>query len=132
MQTRLLTLIVLVALLLTPGLAAAGMSSDNYRISTTVMSGGGGPMGSANFQANGTTGQASPLIDPLDPPYSTSYDLLTGFWYTTGAGSGCQWDLEPVTGDGDVDGADLAEFVNAFSAGDVESFALVFGQADCF
>ena len=62
----------------------AGMSSDNYRITTTVVSGGGGPMASASYGLNGTLGQPSPLIDPYDPPWSTSYDLLTGFWYTRG------------------------------------------------
>ena len=129
MQTRFL---IAMAFLILAYPAHAGMSSASYRIPTTVMSGGGGPMASAGFQANGTVGQPSPLIEPADPPWSTNYDLLTGFWYTTGAGlDGCRWDIEPVPGDGDVDGADLAELVNAFSAGDVESFARAFGQTNC-
>jgi hypothetical protein len=111
-----------------PAPATAQMSSTNYRITTTVMSGGGTPMGSTTYQMNGTIGQPSPLIDPADPPQSTSYDLLTGFWYTTGAGHGCLYDY---LGDGDVDGADLTEFLNAYSLIEVEGFAMEFGRVDC-
>jgi hypothetical protein len=111
----------------------AGMTSANYRITTTVVSGGGGPMASASYGLNGTVGQPSPLIDPFDPPWSTSYDLLTGFWYTLDAGlEGCRWDIEPEPGDGDVDGADLAEFLNAFDPMNLAAFAAQFGRNDCF
>jgi hypothetical protein len=111
----------------------AQMSSANYQITTTVVSGGGGPMASASFQTNGTVGQPSPLIDPADPPWSTSYDLLTGFWYTLDAGlDDCRWDIEPEPGDGDVDGADLAEFLNAFDPMNLPAFAAQFGRNDCF
>jgi hypothetical protein len=121
-------LTVLVALL--PMTALAAMSSANYRIETTVMSSGGGSMASANYQLTGTLGQPSPLVDdPLFPPSSTSYAMLTGFWYTIGGG--CTWDLEPLAGDGDVDGADLAEFINAFNLADVPSFAGEFGSQGC-
>ncbi|MEE4112417.1 MAG: hypothetical protein V2I40_06350 [Desulfobacteraceae bacterium] len=125
-------LIVLVALLLSllPMTALAAMSSASYRITTTVMSGGGGIMGSAGYQLNGTLGQPSPLVDdPLFPPFSANYELLTGFWYTLDAG--CQWDIEPASGDGDVDGADLAEFINAFNTADLPSFAEEFGRLGC-
>jgi hypothetical protein len=105
------------------------MSSANYRITTTVMSGGGSPMASSSYQLNGTLGQPSPLVnDPLMPPFSDNYEMLTGFWYTLG---GCYWDLEPVSRDGDVDGADLAEFLNAFDAASVPSFAAEFGRIGC-
>jgi len=115
------------------GFAAAGMSSANYRIPTTVMSGGGGPMQSGSYKMNATLGQPSPLIDPALPPQSLSYDLLTGFWYTLGAGlDGCRWDIEPLLGDGDVDGADLAEFINAFDVMHLPAFASEFGRNDCF
>ena len=110
--------------------AVAEMGSKNYRITTSVMSGGGAPMGSASYETDSTLGQPSPLMDPSDPPWSTSYELFPGFWYTLETGvpectlpyfaaafgsvsgdtnynSVC--DFEP---DGDVDGSDLAEFVN--------------------
>jgi hypothetical protein len=41
----------------------AQMSSANYRITTTVMSGGGAPMASTSFQMNSTLGQPSPLME---------------------------------------------------------------------
>lgn len=103
------------------------MSSTNYTITTTVIS-GGGPMASASYQMNGTVGQPSPLIDPVLPPQSTNYDLLTGFWYTIGVGVGCLYDY---LSDGDVDGADLEELANAFSKGELTAFALEFGRTDC-
>ncbi len=127
--------------------AEAQMSSANYRIPTTVMSGGGGPMGSANFQINGTLGQPSPLIDPLDPPWSTHYDLLSGFWYTTGMEppfSLCPADFQP---DGRVDEDDLAilaaSFGQAVAGQDVDDdldmdgqdlweMASEFNRTDCF
>jgi hypothetical protein len=90
------------------------MSSTNYRITTSVVSGGGTPMASANYQMEGTLGQPSPIIDPLLPPQSTNYDLLTGFWYTVGITppfSACPADFEP---DGDVDDDDLAELAAGF------------------
>ena len=110
------------------GMAFGYMSSTNYTITTTVTSGGGGPMSSDSVQMNCTIGQPSPLIDPALPPQSTNYDLLTGFWYTTGAGSGCLYDY---LGDGDVDGVDLAEFMNAYSSSELETFALEFGRVHC-
>jgi len=123
-----LCVIGIIAIINIPHLVFAEMSSTNYTITTTVMSGGGGPMGSANYQMNSTLGQPSPLIDPALPPQSTGYDLLTGFWYTVGADSGCLFDY---LNDGDVDGADLAEFMNAFSSSELESFAMEFGRANC-
>jgi hypothetical protein len=108
----------------------AGMSSDNYRITTTVVSGGGGPMASASYGLNGTLGQPSPLIDPADPLGSTNYEMLTGFWYTLGGG--CRWDIEPLGGDGDVDGADLYEYLNAYDPTTLPAFAAEFGRNDCF
>lgn len=127
--------------------AVAQMSSTSYRIPTTVMSAGGGPMGSANFQLNGTLGQPSPLIDPLDPPWSTHYDLLSGFWYTTGNAlpfSLCPADFQP---DGRVDGDDLAILAASFGQavvgqdvdGDLDmdgmdlwEMAADFNRTDCF
>jgi hypothetical protein len=105
------------------------MSSGNYRITTTVMSGGGGPKGSANFQMNSTFDQPSSSTEQGMDPYSDNYSLLPGFWYTIGAGIGCLYDYFL---DGDVDGADLAEFTNAFSVGELGAFSLEFGGVDCF
>lgn len=51
----------------------AEMGSDNYSIPTSVLSGGGAPMSSGNYQSNSTLGQSSPLTDPTDPPLSTNY-----------------------------------------------------------
>lgn len=45
------------------GLAAAGMSSANYKITTAVVSCGCGAMESANYQMNSTLGQPSPLME---------------------------------------------------------------------
>lgn len=109
---------------------AGGSASKSYAVPTSVFSGGGGPMGSANFNTTGTIGQSSPLMDPADPPYSFNYDLYPGYWYTlegmiacgdlgsftatfgftdTEAGYNIGCDSEP---DGDVDGVDLAGFAD--------------------
>lgn len=107
---------------------AESMQSANFIITTTVVSGGGAPMGSANFQMNSTLGQPSPLMEQGMDPFSDNYGLLPGFWHTLGAGSGCMYDY---LGDGDVDGADLAEFMNAFSSSELEGFAMELGRVDC-
>jgi len=59
-----------------------GMQSDNYRIPTSVFSGGGAPAGSTNYQINSTLGQPSPLMQGDQNPYSDNYDNYPGFWYT--------------------------------------------------
>ena len=59
----------------------AEMTSTNYRIPTTVMSGGSGPMGSTNFQTNSTVGQQSPLLVGDQNPFSDFFDMYPGFWY---------------------------------------------------
>ena len=64
--------------------AIAQMSSRHFRITTAVLSGGEGAMSSTSFQITSTIGQSSALLDPADPPYSESYDLYPGFWYTIG------------------------------------------------
>jgi len=136
-------------LMLIPVQTVAEMASDNFRITTSVLSGGGAPISSINFKINATMGQPSPLMDPLDPPYSSDYDLYPGFWYTTELES-----VEPCEGDfdtdGDVDGSDLAIFAADFGRtdcsadcpgdfdtdGDVDgsdlaTFAADFGRTDC-
>ncbi len=139
-----LFMVSLMAMFVMPG--AAQMSSTNYRITTTVMSGGGSPMTSSNYQMSGTVGQPSPLVDPALPPQSTNYDLLTGFWYTIGSAppfSACPADFEP---DGDVDNDDLVVLaagfgqsglsVDADEDGDMDGLDLWelvvdFGRTDC-
>ena len=108
----------------------AGMQSANFRIPTSHFPGGGAAMGSADFKMQSSAGQSSPLMDAANPPYSSSYDLYSGFWYTLNAGmancdlaafaaafgsmSGdgnysfmCDFDK-----DGDVDGSDLYDLIN--------------------
>ena len=110
------------------GQGEAQMSSTNYRITTTVMSGGGAPIASTNYQMDSPLGQPSPLMEQGMDPYSENYGLLPGFWYTLDAGSWCIYDY---LGDGDVDGADLAEFLNAYYSSELAAFALEFGRVDC-
>jgi len=111
----------------------AEMQSENYRIPSAVLSGGGAPMSATSYQTNATLGQPSPLSNPADPPFSDSYDLYPGFWYTLVSGpllcgelsnfaqafgttsadsnynTAC--DSEP---DGDIDGLDLADFLQGY------------------
>ena len=86
MKYRCLITVLALILMFTPAQTAAEMSSTNYRITTTVMSGGGAPMGSTNFQMNSTLGQPSPLMEQGMDPYSDNYGLLPGFWYTLQTG----------------------------------------------
>jgi hypothetical protein len=58
--------------------ASAEMSSASYRITSTVMSGGGGTMSSASYQLAGTLGQPS----PLGSSSSASFAIEPGFWHT--------------------------------------------------
>jgi len=62
----------------------AGMVSENYCLSSSVLSGGGNYMSSANYQINSTLGQPSPLPDSDNPPTSANYRLFPGVWYTIG------------------------------------------------
>jgi hypothetical protein len=107
----------------------AEMASENYRIRSSVHSAGGVRTDSTNFQVNGTIGQPSPLMDPLEPPLSDTYDLYPGFWYTIGvSGDACPGDFN---GDGDVDGSDLAEFIFDSGGLGVDIFAANFGKENC-
>ena len=141
-----------VILVLVLGLALVGyaeMTSTNYKIPTTVMSGGGVPMTSTSYKANGTMGQPSPLMDPGVPPGSTSYDLYPGFWYTLQGGDLCEGDFD---NNNIVDSADLTVFAadfgrtdcdtgdpcegnfdsdNDVDSSDLTTFAEDFGRTDC-
>jgi hypothetical protein len=119
-----------VLLVLSPIAVSADMDSENYHMGSTAFSGGGNPTGSSNYTMEGTIGQPSPLMDPIDPPMSVSYDLWPGFWYAALAeGSTCPGDSEP---DGDVDGTDLYEHLLDAGGVSLSDFAAVFGRDDCF
>ena len=107
----------------------AEMSSSNYEITITVLSGGHGPMVSTNYQLNGTVGQSSPLMDPLEVPLSDNYELYPGFWYALTAFAGtCPGDYN---GDKDVDGSDLADYLIDAAGLDLEFFAADYGRVNC-
>ena len=113
--------------------AFAEMQSTNYRNTASVISAGGGTMNSTGLRSQNTLGQPSPVMDPLDPLMSNSYDLYPGFWYTLSTGSlvcedlssfarafgttnsdadyNISCDSEP---DGDIDGVDLASFLQGY------------------
>ena len=113
---------------LNAGFLNAGMSSTNYQIPTTVISGGGGPMSSDILDLNGTIGQSTPLEPEAPAQSDDSYLFFPGFWYTVYR-AGCWGDFEPA--DGDVDGADLAEFVDNFDEVYLSMFASEFGRINC-
>ena len=126
----LLVLIFAISLMLAaaPG-AFCDMESSSYAITTDVVSGGGGTMTSNSYQLQATIGQPSPLMNPTTPPYSASYDLYPGFWYTLETGPICanlaafaaafgtldgdaDYNLScDLDTDGDVDGGDLSNFI---------------------
>jgi hypothetical protein len=106
-----------------PCLSGANMSSASYRIPTSVVSGGGAPMGSVNFKTNATIGQSAPLAFTS----STNFRLYPGFWYTL-SHTYCRWDSNS---DGDVDGLDLYQFIDPYDDLELESFTEQFGRTDC-
>ena len=126
-------IMVIAAMVVILGLVASGhagsppMQSENFAVTSSVISGGGAPMESVTYRTNSTFGQPSPLLEVLYP-VSASYDLYPGFWYTPG-GESAVCDMASfadcfgsVDGDGnydeacdfdddlDVDGTDLAVF----------------------
>jgi hypothetical protein len=130
MKKQKFSLILIVAYIIGLSISAfAEMGSENYTIPSSVVSGGGGSMGSTSYDTSSTLGQPSPLMNPANPPWSTNYDLYPGFWYTLDAAlTACgglsdfaaafgsvsgdsSYSLEcDLDGDGDVDGSDLAGF----------------------
>lgn len=68
-----------------PGAAQAAMSGSNYSIPNAVLSGGGAPSGSANYQMDSTLGQSSALPDQ-STSMSGAFDLYPGFWQAQAAG----------------------------------------------
>ena len=103
----------------------ATTSSENFTMRSHVSSGGGGHMTSENYSSGHTLGQA--VIS--GPVSSSTYDLYAGFWYTLEPGCWYIWDMEP---DGDVDGADLYQFIGLHNDTlDIESFVSEFGSSGC-
>jgi len=88
-------------------LAASGdIQSENYRIPSSVISSGGAPMSSANYQMNSTTGQSSPLAEADQIPQSANYINEPGFWYTEqepeGILVGTVWFIGAPCGDNEI------------------------------
>jgi len=84
----------------------ADMQSENYRITSSVISSGGAPMSSANYQMNSTTGQSTPLAQADQIPQSANYINEPGFWYTEqepeGILVGSVWFIGAPCGDNEV------------------------------
>ena len=82
MEKRVIVILFVVGLLAGLGMPAAAdpMSSANYRITTTVVSGGGGPMDSTSFQINATLGQS---VVGLSSAGETQ--LSAGYWHAQAA-----------------------------------------------
>ena len=59
----------------------AGMQSQHYRISASVLSGGEGSLNSASYHTTFTLAQPSPLMDLNAPPHSSSFYIYPGWWY---------------------------------------------------
>ena len=71
-----------IALILIGTHPVIGMESPHFKISTSVISGGGALTESDSFLLQSTLGQSTPLMDPADPPYSDNFDAYPGFWFT--------------------------------------------------
>ena len=112
-KTKVLILAVAAMFAFLPLAQAEEMSSSNYTITSTVISGGGGLSDSTNYKMLSTIGQPSPLGDGLGPLYS-------GFIYTV---TSCNGDIDL---DGDIDGKDLSLFINGGSL-NLPAFATAFG-----
>lgn len=96
----------------------AEMSSTNFRIVSSVLSGGGGYASSASYRLHSTIGQSS----PLGHSSSSSFSLDTGFWYTL-----LQTIMGDVNGDGEVN---LVDAITALQVITGQSPAEVLQSAD--
>jgi hypothetical protein len=124
-----LTILLAALLIFYPVVVSAEMDSENYHMRSTVISGGGSPIDSANFKMESTVGQPSPLMDSANPPYSDSYDLYPGIWYTFSlVTETCPGDGD---GDKDVDGQDLTAFILDDDGLGLDAFAANFGKEFC-
>ncbi len=133
MKPKILISMVLIFALSGFGTALA-MQSANFRLTPSVMSGGGGMMSSASFRAHTVLGQPTPIMDQDMAPGSSNFTLYPGFLYALSSPSFCLWDNEP---DGDVDGLDLYNFIPGYNDGsfgpaELLDFSGQFGKDDCF
>ena len=78
------TILLMIIWILTGTVYGGSQSSQSFTIRSSVLSGGGGDMVSANYNLLSTAGQSTPLINQDELPYSTSWDLYPGFSYTVG------------------------------------------------
>ena len=81
-KKRFQTILILICILCFAPVVRGQMQSTNYRITASVLSGGGAAMASASFNMDATMGQSTALMNAADPPWSPGYDLYPGFWYT--------------------------------------------------
>ena len=115
-KLKILSSILVLLLCLFVPMANAEMSSTSYKISTTIMSGGGGMMSSASFTSVSTAGQSS----PLGHGSSASYRILPGFWYTLLLAIG----VGDVNGDGAVNLEDVIAALQSVTGQTVGSMYL--------
>jgi len=108
--------------------ARAEMSSTNYKIPYSVLSGGGGYKDSTNFQSEDTLGQPAPLMEDEFVPSSTNYKNYPGFWYLMAGIQGCPGDYDS---DFDVDGSNLYDFLLDAAGVSLLDFAANFGKINC-
>ncbi len=131
MNKKFVILMTLGYLSVIPVLVSAAMTSPNFQLKTSVMSGAGGIAGSANYQIQSVLGQSSPIMLMNNAPVSVNFILFPGFIYTIPL-DGCPYDLDM---DGDVDGKDLTIFIlgfpGAFDTDNLIDFAGEFGKTEC-
>ena len=108
--------------------ARAEMSSTNFKIPYSVLSGGGGYESSSNHESENTLGQSTPLMDDATVPSSTNYKNYPGFWYLLAGNPTCPGDYDR---DFDVDGSDLMDHILDAAGISLLDFAANFGKTNC-
>ncbi len=114
-KTRILLIAQIVLLCLFASSASAEMSSESFRIVTSVMSSGGSTMSSDNFSMVSTLGQSSPQGNAA----SNNFNIDAGFWYTLLLSM-----VGDVNGDGTVSLKDVITALQAVTGQTVESLYL--------
>lgn len=103
---------------LTTSVVNAEMSSASYRITSSVISGGGSVVSSTNYHLMSTIGQSSPIGNSS----STNHRIDAGFWYTV---------LLDTVGDVNGDGlVNLEDVIAALQAVTGQSSITIFKEAD--